>query len=113
MTSRERILTALRREIPDQVPIFEFPFGKELQEIFIGYRTKLYDGKAAVKIANKLGIDGVPVFLGGYCGVQFFETDSETYTDDWGIAYNTKGWPITSQIKNPIVTRKDWEDYTR
>ncbi len=112
MTYRERFLTALKREIPDRVPIFEFPFGQKLQEVFIGYRTRLYDGKAAVEIANKLGIDGVPVFLGGYCGVEFFETDGETYTDDWGIVYNKKGWPITSQIKNPISDRRDWEDYT-
>ena len=110
-TSRERFLTALRKEIPDRVPIFEFPFGQELQKEFIGYSTRLYDGKAAVKIANKLGIDGVPVFLGGYCGVQFFETDEDIYTDDWGIVYEAKGWPITSQIRNPIATRKDWESY--
>ena len=112
MTSRERFLTALNRKIPDRVPIFEFPFSQELQEAFIGYRTRLYDGKAAVKIANKLGIDGVPVFLGGYCGVEFFEADGETYTDDWGIVYDKMGWPITSQINNPISGRKDWENYT-
>jgi len=111
LTSRKRFLTALRKEIPDRVPIFEFPFGQELQKGFIGYRTRLYDGKAVVKIANKLGIDGVPVFLGGYCGVQFFETEGDKYTDDWGIVYEAKGWPITSQIKNPIATRKDWETY--
>jgi len=111
-TSRKRFLTALRKDIPDRVPIFEFPFGQELQKTFIGYRTELYDGKAAVRIANKLGIDGVPVFLGGYCGVQFFETDKDTYTDDWGIVYEAKGWPITSQIKNPIAGRKDWDKYT-
>ena len=112
MTSRERFLTALKREIPDRVPIFEFPFGQGLQEAFIGYRTRLYGGKAAVKIANKLGIDGVPVFLGGYCGVEFFEIEGERYTDDWGIVYARKGWPITSQIENPISGRKDWENYT-
>ena len=108
-TSRERFLAALKKEIPDRVPIFEFPFGQELQEFFIGYQTKLYDGKAAVKMANKLGIDGVAVFLGGYCGVQFFETDDDRYTDDWGIVYERKGWPITSQIKNPISGREDWD----
>ena len=111
LTPRERFLTALKKDIPDRVPIFEFPFGQELQKEFIGYSTRLYDGKAAVRIANKLGIDGVPVFLGGYCGVQFFEVEGSTYTDDWGIVYEAKGWPITSQIKNPISTRKDWEAY--
>lgn len=111
MTSKERFITALSKGIPDRVPIFEFPFSQRLQKIIIGYRTNLYDGKAAVKMADELGVDGVPVFLGGYCGVEFFETENDRYTDDWGILYERKGWPITSQIKNPISERKDWENY--
>ena len=111
MTSKERFITALDKKIPDRVPIFEFPFSQKLQEIIIGYRTSLYDGEAVVKMADKLGIDGVPVFLGGYCGVEFFETEDERYTDDWGILYERKGWPITSQIKNPVSGRKEWETY--
>jgi hypothetical protein len=38
MSSRERFITALKRNIPDQVPIFDFTFGKELQKIFIVYK---------------------------------------------------------------------------
>ncbi len=111
MSSKERFLTALKGETPDRVPIFDFPFSRALQKKIIGYETELYDGKAVVEIANKLGLDGVPIFFGGYCGIEFFKTKGNKYTDDWGIEYLKKGWPIISQIKNPITGRKDWENY--
>lgn len=112
MKPRERFVTALKGGIPDRVPIFEFLFSRKLQEKFIGYKTMLYDGGAVVKLASKLGIDGVPVFPGGYCGFEFFETEGETFTDDWGITYIKKGWPVMIQIKTPIKNRKDWENYS-
>ncbi|MBC8389826.1 MAG: hypothetical protein H8E13_17515, partial [Actinobacteria bacterium] len=61
MKPRERFVTALNRGTPDQVPMFEFLFSPKLQEKLIGCQTKLYDGRAIVKLASKLGIDGVPV----------------------------------------------------
>jgi len=112
MKPRERFLTALNGGEPDQIPMFEFLFSPKLQEKLIGYRSTLYDGEAIVKLASKLGIDGIPVFIGGYCGFEFFETKEETFTDDWGITYIKKGWPVMIQIKNPIKNRKDWENYS-
>ncbi len=111
MDSRERFLTAIRGEVPDRVPLFEFPFSQQLQEVFIGYRTALYGGQEAVHMANTLGLDAVTVFLGGYCGIEFFETQGEEYIDDWGIVYKRKGWPIISQIQNPLQGRQDWNHY--
>ena len=112
MKPRERFVTALNRGTPDQVPMFEFLFSPKLQEKLIGCQTKLYDGRAIVKLASKLGIDGVPVFIGGYCGFEFFETKGEIFTDDWGITYIKKGWPVMIQTDTPIKNRKDWEKYT-
>ena len=112
MKPRERFVTALNMGIPDQVPLFEFLFSPKLQESLIGYRTKLYDGGAAMKLATKLGIDGIPVFVGGYCGFEFFETEGDTFIDDWGIEYIKKGWPVMIQTKTLFRNRKDWEKYT-
>lgn len=112
MLSRERFLIALKGGIADRVPIFEFPFSQRIQRILLGYSTELYEGKEAVKIANKLGIDAVPVFLGGYCGVEFFKTDGMDCVDDWGVRYKRKGYPIISQIESPIKGRKDWQQYS-
>lgn len=112
MKPRERFLKALICEIPDRVPIFEFLFSPKLQEKIIGYRTELYDGEAIIKLAAKLGIDGVPIPIGGFCGLEDFHTDSQTFTDEWGITYIKKGWPVMVQTKNPISNRKDWEKYS-
>lgn len=111
MKPRERFLTALNGGTPDRVPIFEFLFSPKLQDKYIGKKTVLYDGGVIVKLAAKLGIDGVPVFTGGYCGFEFFETSGDTFTDDWGINYIKKGWPVMVQTDNPIKSRRDWEKY--
>jgi len=112
MKPRERFVTALNMGIPDQVPLFEFLFSQRLQEKIIGYRTELYDGGTVVNLATKLGIDGIPVFVGGYCGFEFFENDGDTFIDDWGIEYIKKGWPVMVQTKTLFKNRKDWEKYT-
>ncbi|MBN2072523.1 MAG: hypothetical protein JW770_01085 [Actinobacteria bacterium] len=111
MKPGERFITALKGGIPDRVPIFEFLFSPKLQDKYIGKKTVLYDGGVIVELANKLGIDGVPVFTGGYCGFEFFETAGDTFTDDWGVTYIKKGWPVMVQIDNPIKSRRDWKRY--
>ena len=111
MKPAERFITALKRGIPDRVPIFEFPFSQKLQEELIGYRTELYNGAAIAKVSQELGLDAIPVFMGGYCGFDFFGSEDDTFTDDWGITYIKKGWPIRSQISSPIKDRKDWKKY--
>ena len=88
MKPAEKFITALKRGIPDRVPIFEFPFSQKLQEELIGYRTELYDGVAIAKVSQELGLDAIPVFMGGYCGFDFFGSEDDTFTDDWG---STKG----------------------
>lgn len=112
MKPRERFVTALNMGVPDRMPLFEFLFSPRLQEDLIGYRTKLYDGGAIMKLATKLGLDAIPVFVGGYCGFEFFETDGDTFTDDWGINYVKKGWPVMIQTSTLFKNRKDWEKYT-
>jgi uroporphyrinogen decarboxylase len=112
MKPRERFLTALNCGVPDSVPIFEFLFSPKLQKKLLGYQTDLYDGKAIIKLASKLGIDGVPIPIGGYCGFEDFPTEGETFTDEWGITYIKKGWPVMIQTKTPIKNRNDWKKYS-
>lgn len=112
MKRKERFLKALNCEIPDRVPIFENLFSPKLQEKIIGYKTDLYDGEAIIKLAGKLGVDGTTIPIGGFCGFEDFKTDGENFTDEWGVTYIKKGWPIMIQTKNPIKSRKDWKKYT-
>jgi uroporphyrinogen decarboxylase len=111
MIPRERFLTALSCKMPDRVPIFENLFSPKLQEKLIGNKTELYDGKAIVFLASKLGIDATTIPIGGFCGFEDFPTNGRTFTDEWGITYVKKGWPIMIQIRTPIKSRKDWKKY--
>jgi len=111
MKPYERFLTALELGTPDRVPIFEHLFSPKLQERIIGYRSELYDGKAIIKLATKLGIDSTVIPIGGFCGFLDNTDNNKLITDEWGVEYIKEGWPIVVQIKNPIKNRKDWEKY--
>jgi uroporphyrinogen decarboxylase len=109
---RERFLQALYCETPDRVPIFENLFSPNLQEKLIGYRTPLYDGQAIVSLATELGIDGTTIPIGGFCGFEDQLTEGNTYTDEWGVTYVKRGWPIMIQTETPIKSRDDWNKYS-
>ncbi len=112
MTPRERFLTALGAGIPDRVPIFEHLFSRKLLQEQLGYTTVLYDGEAQVKLAAKLGIDGIWTPINGFCGIEDVpHRENEIYKDEWKVTYKKSGWPIIAQIDTPIKSRKDWERY--
>lgn len=112
MKSRERFLTALNGGIPDRVPIHEHLFSRKLLQEQLGFTTVLYDGEAQVKLATKLGIDSIWTPINGFCGIEDIpHEENEQYKDEWGVTYKKNGWPIISQIGNPIKTRADWEKY--
>lgn len=112
MKPRERFLIAINRGIPDRVPILEFLFSPKLQEKIIGYRTELYDGVAIIECANKLGLDGTYIPIGGYCGFEDFHSEGKTFTDEWGVTYIKQGWPVMVQTETPIKNREDWRNYS-
>jgi uroporphyrinogen decarboxylase len=112
MTSRERILTALRGGIPDRVPLWEYLFSLKLQKEVMGYNTILYDGKMQVDMAARLGIDIVWAPVNGFCGIEDEpHIAGEIYKDEWGVKYKKNGWPIIAQIDTPVKSREDWTRY--
>jgi uroporphyrinogen-III decarboxylase len=56
MTSRERVLTALRGGTPDRVPVWEYLFSLKLQKEVMGYTTELYDGRTQAKMAATMDL---------------------------------------------------------
>lgn len=112
MTSRERFLTALTGGTPNRVPIHEHLFSLKLQKELLGYNTILYDGKAQVELAAKLGIDTIWTPINGFCGIEETPHEKdEIYKDEWGVTYRKNGWPIIAQIGAPIKCREDWKNY--
>ncbi len=86
MTPRERIVTALNCGIPDRVPVLEYLFSPRLQQEILGYTTPLYDGPSQIKMANKLGLDGMWIPINGFCGFEEeVHAEGQTYVDEWGV----------------------------
>jgi uroporphyrinogen decarboxylase len=83
-----------------------------MQEL-LGYTTELHEGATQVKLATKLGLDGIFVPINGYCGFEEeIHEEGANYLDEWGITYVKSGWPVMVQIDVPIKNREDWKNYS-
>jgi uroporphyrinogen decarboxylase len=112
MTSRERVLTALKGGIPDRVPVWEYLFSLKHQKEVMGYNTELYDGRTQALMAAKLGLDVIWAPINGFCGIEDLpHALDEIYRDEWGVTYRKNGWPIIAQIDTPVKSREDWTTY--
>ncbi len=87
MTHEERFLTALRRGVPDRVPMFDFLFQQPMYEHLIGRKPEGYNGKDAVECAMALNHDAVWVPFGGFTGLQPKYLTTSVYQDEWGTTY--------------------------
>ncbi|OGV82411.1 MAG: hypothetical protein A3K19_04050 [Lentisphaerae bacterium RIFOXYB12_FULL_65_16] len=103
MTSQERVLTAIRRQPVDRVPVVEF----------------LIDPRVAAKAVpgcldpadcmDKLGMDAVA------CGARFQQVEArgpEHWVDEWGVLYQRGPEALDHPVKGPIETWDDLRRYT-
>jgi uroporphyrinogen decarboxylase len=113
MKREERFLSALRREVPDRIPMFDFLFQQPMYEHLIGHKPEGYNGKDAVECALALDHDGVWVPFGGFTGLQPKYLTDNVYQDEWGTTYqkNDSSWPIDAPIDYPIKSREDLRKY--
>ena len=113
MKRSQRFLAALRREIPDRVPMFDFLFQQPMFETLIGHRPDGYNGADAVRCALALDHDGVWLPFGGFSGYQPEFLEKDVYRDEWGTIYRKtpSSWPIDAPIDYPIKSRADLRDY--
>lgn len=113
MNKTERFLAALRCEVPDRVPMFDFLFQQSIYTALIGHAPESYNGPDAVRCALALGHDGVWLPFGGFSGYQPKYLAENIYQDEWGTTYQktTSSWPIDAPIDFPIKTRADLKHY--
>ena len=123
MNGRERVLTALSREIPDRVPHFELAYNEEsvikiarhftedlpkpdyIQRMDLASRVKLFD--AVLLVMEELDVDGLTMRI-------FPETraiDEDHYIDDWGVTFllNPHGEAVV--VDGPIREPSDLDSF--
>lgn len=101
MNGRERILCALRREIPDQVPIFEWFIDATVGQALVGSGDIL-------DIVERLDLDGVN--LRPTYDKKFL--DDVTFVDEWGMKRQLTGDVLPAVLESPIPDITRHRDYS-
>jgi uroporphyrinogen decarboxylase len=102
MTSRERVLTALRRRQPDRVPVVEFVVDPKVARGAVPGCRDVADG------LDRLDLDAVG------CGARFdpVETRADgTWVDEWGVLYQSNAEVVAHPLRGPIATLDDLRAY--
>jgi uroporphyrinogen decarboxylase len=111
MKPRERLLAAIRRQEPDQVPLFiryVGPISAQLASIF---------GVNGHGLPLRMGNDGVIIQVG--LNAEYSHKvipEGATYTSEWGVTYQrTRGFnqPIDYPLKTPTLEGYQWPDPQR
>lgn len=102
MTGYERIMTAINRGQPDQLPILEFTINKKV------VRAICPEAETQADFEEAMDFDAV-------CAIHNFAAVSEeadgTYVDEWGVRFSSSAEIIDHPIAGPIHTREDLERY--
>lgn len=102
MNGYERMMTALRRQEPDRVPIWELIINAPVIQALYGDIT--YED-----FVEKEYLDGLTVFE-DFRIVEWF--DQVTYRDEWGIVWRIEPNGVPYRIAGPISTEADLDQFT-
>lgn len=101
MNGRERIICALRREVPDVVPIFEWFIDASVGQALVGSGD-------IVDIVERLDLDGInvrPTYEKRFL-------DDVTFVDEWGMKRQLTGDVLPAVLESPIADITRHRDYT-
>ncbi len=91
MTGKERILCALRRGVPDQVPTFEWFIDAVVGQALVGSADPL-------DIVERLDLDAINVRP----DYQKQQLDAQTWVDEWQITRRLTGDVLPAVVASPI-----------
>lgn len=100
MTGKERILLALRRGVPDQVPTFEWFIDASLGESLAG-------SEDPIDVVQRLDLDGINVRP----DYEKKFVDEKTLLDEWGIKRQLTDDCLPALLASPIDDVKNHGDY--
>lgn len=107
MSGRERFLAALRRELPDRVPIWETAVNPRVIE-------GILPGASYADFVEAVGFDGVltgtPSSL-YQCEVVAERDGTPLIRTEWGETRAVTAELVPIPIDHPVKTRRDWERY--
>lgn len=101
MTGVERMLTALRREQPDRVPVWELIVNAPVIRA-------LYGDISYADFVDRENLDGITVFETGRIVER---RDANTVCDEWGIVWRTDAPGIPYPVDGPIRSERDLDNY--
>jgi len=103
MNGYERMMTALRLEEPDRVPIWELIVNEPVIKA-------LYGDISFADFVEKEDLDGITIFENFRIQEQF---DDYNYSDEWSIVWRVeKKTGIPYPVGHPIKTEADLDKYT-
>lgn len=103
MNSYERIITAMKGEQPDRIPLVEFIIDPAV------YTAILPRAESQTDFEEYFDFDAVCT------GVTFEKVKTHgdgTYTDEWGVLYKPASEEVDHPVKGPITDIKELEAYT-
>jgi len=100
VNSRDRIVAALNREKPDQIPTFEWFIDTQVGQTLTGHCDP-------IDIVEALDIDGINI-RPDYGRRQI---DAHTFADDWGTVRQDTGDSIPAILQSPIPYIQQHEAY--
>lgn len=102
MNSTDRVLTALRCQQPDRVPIVEMVIDPKVA------KAAVPDCQAVADCMDKLDMDCVS------CGVRFSPVENRedgTWVDEWGVIYKSGPEVVAHPVCGPISSMNDLRAY--
>jgi uroporphyrinogen decarboxylase len=115
MNSRERFMTALRGDVSDRVPLFEFYWGLPFIKSILGDITSPYhNADDEVRMSRAMGIDMVYTAPYGFTSFTNIQLHGKEYQDEWGMTWGSsnESWPGSWPIEHAIDNYEEWKDLT-
>ncbi len=97
MNSHERFMTALRREQPDRVPVWELIVNQPVIE-------QMYGDISYLDLCEREDLDGVTVRESDWPPTML---DDQTWVDEWGITWRREKIDVPYPIGHPIQSEAD------
>jgi uroporphyrinogen decarboxylase len=94
MTSRQRMLTALRRGLPDRVPVWELIVNQPAIAALAGPQASYFD------LVEALDLDGVTIFE----NQRLRPAADGAAIDEWGITWATGAAGVAYPVRGPIAS---------